>query len=118
MARVILSTQQRQQGEHARVSRCARRQRAQSERAPTEAADDVAAVDSCRLEAGVQGGAAHRVSVLQPLREGSLVPVLQPFRTAGPDVWALFHPRHLRAAKVQVFVDFLTQIFGQGFNEN
>ncbi|MGK5048281.1 hypothetical protein ACQ4WP_20660 [Janthinobacterium sp. GB4P2] len=30
----------------------------------------------------------------------------------------LFHPRHLRAAKVQVFVDFLAQIFGQGFNEN
>jgi LysR family transcriptional regulator for bpeEF and oprC len=28
----------------------------------------------------------------------------------GPDLWALFHPRQLRAAKVQVFVDFLAQI--------
>ena len=54
---------------------------------------------------------ALSVSVLQPLREGSLVPVLQPFRTRGPDLWALFHPRHLRAAKVQVFVDFLAQVF-------
>lgn len=54
---------------------------------------------------------ALSVSVLQPLREGSLVPVLQPFRTRGPDVWALFHPRQLRAAKVQVFVEFLAQIF-------
>lgn len=54
---------------------------------------------------------ALSVSVLQPLREGTLVPVLQPFRTRGPDVWALFHPRHLRAAKVQVFVDFLAQVF-------
>ena len=61
---------------------------------------------------------ALSVSVLQPLREGSLVPVLQPFRTAGPDVWALFHPRQLRAAKVQVFVDFLAQIFREGFNGN
>ncbi|APA68996.1 LysR family transcriptional regulator [Janthinobacterium sp. 1_2014MBL_MicDiv] len=54
---------------------------------------------------------ALSVSVLQPLREGSLVPVLQPFRTRGPDVWALFHPRQLRAAKVQVFVEFLAQVF-------
>ncbi|MCX7290098.1 LysR family transcriptional regulator [Janthinobacterium sp.] len=61
---------------------------------------------------------ALSVSVLQPLREGSLVPVLQPFRTRGPDLWALFHPRQLRAAKVQVFVDFLAQIFRAGFNEN
>ncbi|NHQ93751.1 LysR family transcriptional regulator [Janthinobacterium lividum] len=61
---------------------------------------------------------ALSVSVLQPLREGSLVPVLQPFRTRGPDLWALFHPRQLRAAKVQVFVEFLTQIVDEGFNEN
>ncbi|AQR69032.1 LysR family transcriptional regulator [Janthinobacterium sp. LM6] len=61
---------------------------------------------------------ALSVSVLQPLREGSLVPLLQPFRTRGPDLWALFHPRQLRAAKVQVFVEFLAQIFGEGFNEN
>lgn len=27
-----------------------------------------------------------------------------------PDLWALFRPRQLRAAKVQVFVDFLAQI--------
>lgn len=61
---------------------------------------------------------ALSVSVLQPLREGSLVPVLLPFRTRGPDLWALFHPRQLRAAKVQVFVDFLVQIFREGFNGN
>ncbi|MBB5607235.1 MULTISPECIES: LysR family transcriptional regulator [unclassified Janthinobacterium] len=54
---------------------------------------------------------ALSVSVMQPLREGSLLPLLQPYRTAGPDVWALFHPRQLRAAKVQVFVDFLAQLF-------
>ena len=61
---------------------------------------------------------ALSVSVLQPLREGSLVPVLQPFRTRGPDLWALFHPRQLRAAKVRVFVEFLAQIVEEGFNEN
>ncbi|MCC7704736.1 LysR family transcriptional regulator [Janthinobacterium sp. GW460P] len=61
---------------------------------------------------------ALSVSVLQPLREGSLVPVLQPYRTRGPDLWALFHPRQLRAAKVQVFVEFLSHIFREGFNEN
>ncbi|WP_254671986.1 LysR family transcriptional regulator [Janthinobacterium sp. MP5059B] len=61
---------------------------------------------------------ALSVSVLQPLREGTLVPVLQPYRTRGPDLWALFHPRQLRAAKVQVFVEFLAQIFQEGFNEN
>lgn len=52
---------------------------------------------------------ALTVSVSEALRDGSLVPVLQPWRSAGPDLWALFHPRQLRAAKVQVFVDFLAQ---------
>ena len=61
---------------------------------------------------------ALSVSVLQPLREGSLVPVLQAFHTRGPGLWALFHPRQLRAAKVQVFVEFLAQIVEEDFNEN
>ena len=46
------------------------------------------------------------------------VSVLQPFRTRGPDLWALFHPLQLRAAKVQVFVEFLAQIVEEDFNEN
>jgi len=51
------------------------------------------------------------LSVQNALRQGSLVSVLDDWRIAGPDVNVLFQQKHLRAAKVKVFVDFLGELF-------
>jgi LysR family transcriptional regulator for bpeEF and oprC len=51
------------------------------------------------------------VSLAEPIRSGALEVVLPDWRAAGPDVSVLFHPRHQRAAKVKVFVDFLQTCF-------
>lgn len=45
------------------------------------------------------------------IRSGELETVLADWQTAGPDVSVLFQPRHRRAAKVKVFVDFLETCF-------
>ena len=54
---------------------------------------------------------ALSVSVLEPIRNGTLLPLLPEWRSPGPDVSVLTQARHRRAAKVKVFVDFLTELF-------
>jgi LysR family transcriptional regulator for bpeEF and oprC len=54
---------------------------------------------------------ALSISVDAQLRSGALVPLLSDWRAAGPDVSALYGKQHLRAAKVKLFVDFLSQLF-------
>lgn len=51
------------------------------------------------------------LSLAEPIRSGALVPVLEQWRAPGPDVSVLYHPRHHRAAKVKVFVDFVERMF-------
>lgn len=51
------------------------------------------------------------LSVQKQIEAGVLVPVLAEWTAPGPDVAVLFQQRHLRAAKVKVFVDFLHQVF-------
>lgn len=70
-------------------------------------------VDSL-IAAGVAGAGIIQhlsVSLREPLRSGALVPLLQPWQAPGPDISAIFPPRHLRAAKVKAFVEFAAQLF-------
>lgn len=53
------------------------------------------------------------ISVQEKLASGQLVQVLPDFAPPGPDIAVIFQQRHLRAAKVKVFVDFLQQTFLQ-----
>ena len=52
------------------------------------------------------------LSVDEEIARGVLVPLLQPFSAAGPDVSVLYAQQRHRAAKVKVFVDFLQSLFG------
>jgi LysR family transcriptional regulator for bpeEF and oprC len=66
------------------------------------------------VEAAVAGGGviqALSISVQDEIANGLLVPLLEEFTAPGPDVNVLFQQRHLRAARVKVFVDFLHQTF-------
>lgn len=51
------------------------------------------------------------VSLLPPVRDGELVPLLQEWLAPGPDVSVLFQQKHHRAAKIKAFVDFVAGIF-------
>ncbi len=51
------------------------------------------------------------LSLEEPIRAGTLVPILEQWSAPGPDVSVLYHQRHHRAAKVRVFVDFVEQLF-------
>jgi len=51
------------------------------------------------------------VSLNSHLASGALLPVLGDYGAAGPDVSALYQQKHLRAAKVGVFVNFLEHLF-------
>ena len=51
------------------------------------------------------------VSLMRPLRSGALVPLLESWQAAGPDVSVLYPQRRQRAAKVKVFVDFVEEVF-------
>jgi LysR family transcriptional regulator for bpeEF and oprC len=62
-------------------------------------------------EAGAGIGQFLSLSVAEPLRRGTLVPVLVDWQAPGPGVSALYQHRHLRTAKVQVFLDFLSGVF-------
>ena len=53
------------------------------------------------------------VSLMEPLRTGALEVVLPEWSAPGPDVSVLYQPRHQRAAKVKVFVDFVEHCFGK-----
>ncbi|MES2263736.1 MAG: LysR family transcriptional regulator [Pseudomonadota bacterium] len=53
------------------------------------------------------------VSLLEPLTSGELVPLLEDWQAPGPDVSALYQHKHHRAAKIQVFVAFLDEVFRQ-----
>lgn len=66
------------------------------------------------IGAALAGGGIIQVlsiSVQDQLESGALVPLLADWRAPGPDVAVLFQQRHLRAAKVKVFVEFLHQTF-------
>lgn len=54
---------------------------------------------------------AMSISVQEKIASGALVPLLCDYMAPGPDIAVLFQQRHLRAAKVKVFVDFLQQTF-------
>ena len=51
------------------------------------------------------------VSVAEPIRAGLLLPILEDWSTAGPDVSVLFQQKHHRAAKICAFVDFAESLF-------
>ncbi|TFW31209.1 LysR family transcriptional regulator [Duganella callida] len=66
------------------------------------------------IEMAVQGGGIVQhmsVSLLAPLRSGALVPLLQPWQAAAPDISILYPQRQQRAAKIKVFVDFIEDLF-------
>jgi len=54
---------------------------------------------------------ALSVSLDAHLAGGNLVPLLADYGAAGPDVSALYQQKHLRAARVGVFVDFIERLF-------
>jgi LysR family transcriptional regulator for bpeEF and oprC len=71
------------------------------------------------VEAATAGAGIIQVlslSVEERLASGALEPLLEDYAAPGPDVAVLFHQRHLRAAKVKVFVDFLQQTFASRDN--
>ncbi|HTD05711.1 LysR family transcriptional regulator [Undibacterium sp.] len=51
------------------------------------------------------------ISVAEPIRAGSLVPILRDWMAPGPDVAVLFQQKHHRAAKIKAFVDFVEGLF-------
>lgn len=66
------------------------------------------------IEMAVQGGGIVQhlsVSVAAPISSGALVPLLEPWQAAGPDLAVLYPQRHQRAAKIKVFVDFVEALF-------
>jgi LysR family transcriptional regulator for bpeEF and oprC len=66
------------------------------------------------IEMAARGGGIVQhlsVSLAEPLRGGALVPLLEPWQAAGPDVSVLYPQRHQRAAKIKVFVDFVATLF-------
>lgn len=66
------------------------------------------------VEAATAGAGIIQVlslSVQEQIASGALVPLLRDYTAPGPDVAVLFQQRHLRAAKVKAFVDFLQQTF-------
>jgi LysR family transcriptional regulator for bpeEF and oprC len=66
------------------------------------------------IEMAVQGGGIVQhlsVSLAAPLRSGALLPLLEPWQAAGPDVSVLYPQRHQRAARIKVFVDFIEDLF-------
>jgi LysR family transcriptional regulator for bpeEF and oprC len=66
------------------------------------------------IEMAVRGGGIVQhlsVSLIEPLRSGALLPLLEPWRAPGPDVSVLYPQRHRRAARIKVFVDFVEALF-------
>jgi LysR family transcriptional regulator for bpeEF and oprC len=66
------------------------------------------------IEMAVQGGGIVQhltVSLIEPLRSGALLPLLEPWQAPGPDVSVLYPQRHQRAARIKVFVDFVETLF-------
>ncbi|WP_296000163.1 LysR family transcriptional regulator [Rugamonas sp.] len=51
------------------------------------------------------------LSLAAELRSGALVPVLQPWQAAGPDVSVLVQHQHHRTERIRVFVDFIARLF-------
>lgn len=66
------------------------------------------------IEMAMRGGGVVQhlsVSLIEPLRSGALLPLLEPWQAAGPDVSVLYPQRHQRAARIKVFVDFIDALF-------
>jgi LysR family transcriptional regulator, regulator for bpeEF and oprC len=66
-------------------------------------------VEACKAGAGI--GQFLSLSVQAELRSGELLPLLAAYQAPGPTLIALYQQRHLRAAKVQAFLDFLAEVF-------
>lgn len=68
------------------------------------------------VESAVAGAGIVQVlsiSVQEKIASGALLPILGDYAPPGPDVAVIFQQRHLRAAKVKVFVEFLQHTFKQ-----
>jgi LysR family transcriptional regulator for bpeEF and oprC len=66
------------------------------------------------IEMALAGGGIVQhfsVSLAGHLRSGALVPLLVEWQAPGPDVSALVQHKHLRAAKIKVFADFVEEVF-------
>ena len=73
----------------------------------------MAVIQARRLERGAGIVQLLSISVRDQLASGALLPILPEWSAAGPDISALFQQKHLRAAKVKVFVDFLAGLFSR-----
>jgi len=65
------------------------------------------------IEMALSGGGIVQhfsVSLAEHLRSGALVPLLEDWQAFGPDVSVLFQHKHLRAAKIKAFVDFVEKV--------
>ncbi|MDB5989462.1 MAG: LysR family transcriptional regulator [Herbaspirillum sp.] len=62
-------------------------------------------------EAGAGIAQFMSLSVSEQLRDGRLIAILTDWQAPGPSVSALYQHRHHRVARVQVFLDFLVDIF-------
>ena len=51
------------------------------------------------------------VSLMPSIRAGLLVPILEDWSPAGPDVSVLFQQKHHRPAKIKAFVEFIEDLF-------
>lgn len=90
----------------------------QNEHVSSQALNGVFATDHVEtlIETAMAGGGIIQVlsiSVQEKIASGALLPILSDYAPAGPDVAVIFQQRHLRAAKVKVFVEFLQQTFRQ-----
>lgn len=45
------------------------------------------------------------------LKHGKLVPVLEDFETSGPEVWMVYPQRRHLSSRVQVFIDWISEVF-------
>jgi LysR family transcriptional regulator for bpeEF and oprC len=72
-------------------------------------------VESLIAAAKAGGGIVQNLSIslIEPIAAGTLAPILQGWTAPGPPVSVLVQQRHLRAAKVKAFVDFLTPLFAR-----
>lgn len=81
--------------------------------APMLALNDAESV----IQAGVQGlgliQTGYAIAALY-LKYGKLVPVLEDMETSGPEVWMVYPQRRHLSSRVQVFIDWISEVFERG----